>query len=152
MYGIGALVHVVNILPFSYFLFTPFAFRRYNLLGVNPIGNRRFYYKKWWVRMFFGRFQYTFYSVFIPFMIIKNYRSNDNRNDYIANFTAFYNDYEQFDEEESSHHRNGLSKYLYRKKVSDNRNIVNDSRAQIDHDLKIKAFEKYERMTQNSTS
>lgn len=145
MYGIGAVVHIINILPFAYFLFTPFAFRRYNLLGVNPIGNHRFYYRKWWARMFFGRFQYTAYGIGVPLYLLYKYLQKDITERSLTSFTAFYSDYENFDEELSSNHKLALSNYIFRKKTDENKNLIKAKRAQLDHDLKIQAFEKYER-------
>jgi hypothetical protein len=95
--------------------------------------------------MFFGRFQYTFYGITIPLYLIYKYKQSDLTERTLTSFTAFYNDYEEFDEEVSTNHKISLSNYIHRKKIDENKNMILDARAQIDHDLKISAFEKYER-------
>jgi hypothetical protein len=139
--GIGSAIYVVNVLPFAYLLYLPIASRRYNILGFYNSSNTRNYYKKWWVRMFFGRFQYTLYTVFIAWYLTN--KIMDHEKTAITEFTAFYHDFDLYDAEESAQAKRILDKYIYNKKMNETKDVVLRERAEKDRELKIQAFNKY---------
>jgi hypothetical protein len=143
MYGIGAIVHIINILPFSYFLLGPFALRRYNLLGMNPYGNRRTYYRQFWVRAFFGRFQYTLYSIFALGFIASYIKGKNVDKHLYYSFISFYHDFEEYDEEENPVAHRQLVSQLYQNKLEDSRIQILERRAKENHALKSAAFSAY---------
>lgn len=143
MLGLGVAVYVVNALPFLYVLASPIVFRRYNWLGINPYGSSRNYYKRFWFRVLFGRFQYYFYGIGGSCYVL--YKSHQNRGDKKAllDFTAFLSEIEEFPEEETSDHNLALTKYKYEKTFTENRDLVLKNRAEIHRNLKLEAFKKY---------
>ncbi len=143
MYGLGALVYVVNVLPFAYILASPIIFRRYNLLGINQYGNSRNYYKRFWFRALFGRFQYYFFGFGGVCYVLFKLANKDFDQRMLLDFTAFLSEIEKFPEEESFKHTNSLAKYQKDKRQNENKDLVLQRRAELHRDLKIEAFNKY---------
>lgn len=142
MYGIGAAVHIINILPFANFLLLPFAYKKgYRLFDFAGAG--RWVHRRWWVRMFFGRYQYTLYSVaglyFLASCVLGGRKEEFER----AQFTTFYHDFENYEEEVGKSFRIALTNYVYVKRWNEDRDLVLEGRAQINHDNKIEAFKQY---------
>jgi hypothetical protein len=139
--GVGSLIYVANVLPFAYVLWAmPFGPRRWLILGMTHSQNNKWYYKRWWARMFFGRAQYTFYTLIAAFQLGKYIRGEDAHQTY---FRAFYHDFDMFDAEESDNAKRILDKYVYTKRLNQTRDVVLQQRAEKDRELKIQAFDKY---------
>lgn len=143
MIGPGIIVKIVNILPFAYFILSPFAIRRYNMLGMFSIGNRRTQYRQLWVRLFFGRFQYTTYAMVASFIFADFTKSRPNNKKMVAEFTAFTHHYEDFDEEESQITKNALVKKIYTERLEHDKELVLEDRAKRNYQMKIEAFNQY---------
>lgn len=141
MWGPGVAVNIINILPFAFVLGAPFMYRRNNLLGINPFGNSRQYFRQWWVRVFFGKFQYIFYTSIAGYLLKDYFYLRHVRQAEIDYFTAFSDDY---DESKSHRAEAALYSYLYKNKLKKQKDALLEYRAQKDHDLKIEAFNKYE--------
>ena len=140
--GVGSLVYIANVLPFAYFFwYMPFGPRRQQILAMNYSQNTRFYYRRWWVRMFFGRAQYTFYFMYAVYLAAKYVIYTHDTNG--LHFTAFYHDLDLYDAEESDIAKRVLDKYIYVKRLNDTRDVILKERAEKDRELKIQAFDKY---------
>ncbi len=137
----GSAAYVLNVLPFAYFFFFAFVPKRYNIIGLYMPSNSRLYYKRWYVRMFMGRFQYTMY-LFLGMYYAGVHLGIDRRKG-LLDFTTFYHDFDLYDAEDSNQAKRSLDKYLYNKKLGDTRNVVLKERAEKDRDLKINAFNRY---------
>jgi hypothetical protein len=103
--------------------------------------NSRLYYKRWWVRMFMGRFQYTIY-LFLGAFYAGTYLGLNGKKAQL-DFTAFYHDLDLYDAEASPEAKRSLDRYLYNKKMNETRDVVLRERAEKERELKIKAFDKY---------
>jgi len=143
MWGLGAAVYVVNILPFAYLLASPILFRRYNFLGMNQYGSSRNYYKRFWFRALFGRFQYYFFGIGGSCYVIYKYTTSKNDKKMLLDFSAFLSEIEEFPEEESKQHQLAFTKYQHEKRLLENRDLVLQKRAEIHRNLKLEAFQKY---------
>lgn len=143
MYGLGALVYVVNLLPFAYVLASPLLFRRYNFLGINQYGSSRNYYKRFWFRALFGRFQYYFFGVGGSCYVIYRITKETDNNRLLLDFTGFLHEHEEFPEDKSEQHNHSLTRYIYNKKLTDSKDLVLQNRAEIHRNLKLEAFKKY---------
>ena len=141
IFHLGSAVYVLNVIPFAYFFWFAFGSKRHSIIGLYLPSNTRNYYKRWYVRMFFGRFQYTVYSIIAAYQIGK-YLSDDKHNSSL-DFTAFYHDLDLYDAEESDQAKRSLDRYLYKKMINNTRDIVLRERAEKDREFKIKAFDKY---------
>jgi hypothetical protein len=140
--GVGSLIYVANVLPFAYFLwYLPWGPRRGQILAMNYSQNTRFYYKRWWVRMFFGRAQYTLYTLYAMYLLATYIGRQRSTND--LDFVAFYHDLDLYDAEESDKAKRVLDSYLYKKRINETRDLVLKGRAEVDRELKIEAFDKY---------
>jgi hypothetical protein len=142
MWGPGAIVHIFNILPFASMFLLNFAHKRGNFLGINPIANTRTYYKRWWTRMFFGRWNYTFFSIVGGFTVIYQWgKFRGDREQYLA-FTADYlHTLDRFDEEENPQAHRMAVRYMYRKRLENARDIALKERARRNYEEMIAAFE-----------
>jgi hypothetical protein len=139
--ALGSVIYVANVLPFAYFFwYLPFGPRRNQILAMNFSQNTRFYYKRWWVRMFFGRAQYTFYTLIAMYLISRTYFRDNSQE---LGFVAFYHDLDLYDAEQSAAAKRCLDRYLYRKMLGETKEVVLRDRAEQDRELKIQAFDKY---------
>lgn len=143
MWGLGAAVYIVNALPFVYLLASPIIFRRYNFLGINQYGSSRNYYKRFWFRALFGRFQYYFFGISGGCYVIYKLANSTVDKKMLLDFTAFLSEVEEFPEEESKQHQIAFTKYQHEKRFTENRDLVLQRRAQIHRNLKLEAFQKY---------
>lgn len=143
MWGLGAAVYIVNALPFAFLLASPILFRRYNFLGINQYGNSRNYYKRFWFRVLFGRFQYYFVGVVGGCWLLHKISNSGTDRKLLLDFTAFLSEIEEFPEEESKQHQLSFTKYQYDKRLTENRDLVLQRRAEIHRNLKLEAFQKY---------
>ena len=144
MIGIGSLSLVANALPFIFVFTSPIIFKRYNALGINPYGNSRNYYKRFWFRFLFGRFQFIFYGVGGTYFLIHHLKSKNDEKQLLLEFTAFLDEIEAYNEEESKAHGKALRKYRYNKKMEESRDLVLDGRSELHRISKIEAFELFE--------
>lgn len=143
MWGPGALIYIINILPFANPILWNFMYRRGHLLGVDPHANTRHYYRKFWVRCFFGRFNYFFYTIVgIPY-VIWHFQSKSRAKKELYAFTSYKHDTDEYDDEEDNRAHEALIQSLYNQKYSSTRELVLKQRAQQNHDLKIQAFNTY---------
>jgi hypothetical protein len=144
MWGPGiATVAILNILPYSYFLSTFFVFKRYNLLGFMPQYNRRTYYRQWWVRAFFGRTQYTVYSLLVFYMTIAYFNNRKSSNQLYYYFTSPLEEMDQYDQDENEVALEKSIQAKYFKMFETSRLKILDHRAKVAHDLKIEAFNEF---------
>ena len=143
MLGLGALVYVVNALPFVYLMASPILFRRYNMLAINPYGSSRNYYKRFWFRALFGRFQYYFFGIGGASYVLYNITNRGLDKKMLLDFTGFLNEIEEFPEEESHDHNIACVKYNHTKRFEENKDLVLQKRAEIHRNMKLEAFEKY---------
>jgi hypothetical protein len=122
--GIGSAVWLANVLPFAYFLwYLLFGLRRNQILAMNFGGqNTRYNYKRWWIRMFFGSAQYTFYALDICYKIAK-WKAQSEDHSY-PEFTAFYHDIDLYDAEKSDKARKVFDKYLNTNRLNETRDVV----------------------------
>ncbi len=142
MWGPGAIIHIINILPFSSMFLLNFAMRRGNFLGINPMGNSRTYYKRWWTRMFFGRWNYTLFTVFGTFYLVSNYHKIRLERDQIFSFSADYlHELERYDEEEHPQAHRTLVGHMYSKRLENARDLALKERAKRNYDEMIAAFD-----------
>jgi hypothetical protein len=140
MWGPGAIIHIINILPFAGILGYTLNFKRYNWLGSNPWGNRRQYNRRWWVRAFFGRFNYTIIGGGALCYLILAYRQNTTKENLLYSFTSYLEEEHRYDEEESASAHKQLVANLYRKRFLHTKDLVLKHRAERDRELKIAAF------------
>ncbi len=143
MWGLGAAVYIVNALPFVYILASPLLFRRYNFLGINQYGSSRNYYKRFWFRVLFGRFQYYFIGITGSCYVLYKMTNTIVDKKRKLDFTAFLSEIEEFPEEESKQHQLSLTKYQHEKRFTENRDLVLQRRAEMHRNLKLEAFQKY---------
>jgi hypothetical protein len=149
MWGPGAIVHVFNILPFAGYFMWLFAFRYNNLLGTSPNAHRRNQYRQFWVRLFFGRYNYTFFSLVGFFYLIDRYRKGHYEKVQQYLFTSYLNESEEFDEEENPQAHTALVAAMYRNNYESARLSILKNRALINHDLKIQAFNEFAEIYDN---
>ena len=145
MIGIGSLVYVVNVLPFAYLILSPLIFRRYNYLGINPYSNSRNYYKRFWFRAIFGRFQIPLYILGGGFYSMFLLKSHLNDKTDLLDFTAFTVENEDFQEELSPYHAKSVAVFKYNKLMDDSKNKVLQERAELHRENKLRAFEEYQK-------
>jgi hypothetical protein len=143
MIGIGSLVYVVNILPFAYLIVSPLIFRRYNFLGMNPYGNSRNYYKRFWFRAIFGRIQIPLFVFGGFYYTIYTMRNNHENLKNELDFTSFLVEIEEFQEEESYLHAKAVARYRYKKSLEESRDLVLQNRAELHRENKLRAFNEY---------
>lgn len=143
MWGLGAAVYIVNALPFVYLLASPLLFRRYNFLGINQYGNSKNYYKRFWFRVLFGRFQYYFVGIGGSLWVLYKLRSKHTDKQMLLDFTTFLSEIEEFPEEDSVQHQLSFTKYQHEKRFAENRELVLQRRAETHRNLKLEAFQKY---------
>ena len=117
MWGPGAIVHIINILPFAGPFLWTINFKRYNWLGTNPWGNRRNYNRRFWVRIFFGRFNYHLFSLGALLYAIKLFLGNKRDKDLLYSFTSYLEEEHRFDEEEHASAHKQLVISLYKNKL-----------------------------------
>ncbi len=143
MWGPGAIVSILNILPFASFILSPFLYRRGNLLGMDPYGMTRTQTRKIWVRLFFGRFNYTVFTLFGAGYLVKSYTMHkQGQRDYFW-FTSPMYEAEEYDETETPVAHDILLRRMTYNRVHTIRELVLRERAKRNHDLKIQAFEQY---------
>lgn len=143
MWGPGLIIHVINILPFAFFIFGPFLYRRSSLLGMHPYGNRRTYYRQWWVKMFFGKSQVTVYTSACLFFFARYFVSGKQDNEQYHQFIGFTHKLGDYDEEVNVGAHKMIVKEMYVDMAHSTRDSIFAHRAQRDHDLKTIAFNKY---------
>ena len=143
MIGLGSLVYVVNVLPFAYLIVSPLVFRRYNFLGMNPHHNSRNYYKRFWFRALFGRFQIQFFGVGGSLALLYFFQQKNNENAEVLEFTSFLDEIEDFQEEASDEHAKQLAQYKYKKSMIESSDLVFQRRAELHREMKIKAFNEF---------
>jgi hypothetical protein len=143
MWGLGAAVYIVNALPFVYLLASPLLFRRYNFLGINQYGSSRNYYKRFWFRAIFGRFQYYFVGIAGSCYILQKIGNSNTDKKMLLDFSAFLSEIEEFPEEQSEQHQLSFTKYQHEKRLNENKDLVLQRRAEMHRNLKLEAFQKY---------
>lgn len=143
MWGPGAIVHIINILPFASPFIWTLSFKRYNWLGTNPWGNRRNYNRRLWVKLFFGRFNYHVFSLAGIYYLINHFTTSKKDSELLYSFTTYLEDEHRYDEEESQEAHKQLVINLYNKKLMQTKDLVLKYRADRDRLLKIAAFEEY---------
>jgi hypothetical protein len=142
MWGPGAIIHIINILPFASMFLLNFAFRRGNFLGINPMGNSRTYYKRWWTRMFFGRWNYTLFTVLGSLSLAYNYQKIKVERDQYLSFSVDYlHALERYDEEEHPQAHRTLIAHMYAKRLENARDLALKERAKRNYDEMLAAFE-----------
>jgi hypothetical protein len=141
LFALGSAAYILNVLPFAYFAFFALVPKRYSVIGLGMPSNTRDYYKRWYVKMFFGRFQYTMYLFVAAYYAGAMFGLH--RKYGIDEFTSFYHEFDLYDVEASAQKKRSIDRYLYNKKLGDSRNVVLKERAEKDRDLKIKAFDSY---------
>lgn len=142
MYGLGAIVHVFNILPISYFLVSPFAYGRGNLPGNRSPAYYRNYYRAFWTRLFFGRFSYVIYGYGGFVYMLYLYRKDTKIKKQVSEFTSFYEHLGEYDEEIHSEAKESLDRFKKIQLDRNNKYIIKREQAEKYHELKSRAFEK----------
>ena len=144
MWGPGALVHIINILPFAGpVLYTLLYQKRYNWLQHSPIGNKRNYNRRWWVRVFFGRFNYFVLIMFGSFYTLRYYQERKASEEQIRLMTAHLYEHHKYDEEETITAHRVLVYDMVKRSYSKTRDNVLKERALRNHELKTAAFKEY---------
>ena len=143
MWGPGAIVHIINILPFAGVMIWTLNNKRYNWLGTNPWGNRRNYNRRWWVKVFFGRLNYSIIGAAAFIYMMNKYFQTKNERALLYSFTSYLEDEHRFDEEEHASAHKQLVANLYRKRFLHTKDLVLKHRAERDRELKIAAFSEF---------
>jgi len=142
MWGPGAIIHVINILPFASLFLLNFSFRRGNFLGINPIGSSRTYYKRWWTRMFFGKWNYTLFTVIGTTGVVYEWaKIRTQREQYLSFSVDYLHELERYDEEEHPQAHRSLIRHMYDKRIDNARDIALKERAKRNHAEIMEAFE-----------
>jgi hypothetical protein len=144
VWGPGAIVTIINVLPFAGVFMMNLGWRRYNILGLHPHANSKTFYRRWWVRAFFGRFNYIFLPICGFLFVARSYNNQKEEKTSYAELTSeFLHEMDKFDDEENIHAHRVMAKTLYEKRYKDVKEMILQYRAKRDHDLKIEAFNQY---------
>lgn len=144
MIGIGVVSHVLNVLPFAYFIISPFAHGRGNLPGNQSGAVYKDYYRKKWQKFFFGRHLKLTVSTLVIFNLVNNYRLGQYQDlrswEFFAVFESLGGDY---DEEYSSASKQALIKFKKEQLIKRNIASLAYSKALINYNKKAEVFDEY---------
>lgn len=144
MIGIGIVSHVLNVLPFAYFLITPFANGRGGFHGNETGAVYKDYYRKYWQKLFFGRHVKITLTTLGLYHMVQSYRLgyfNDKKSwEFFAVFESLGGEY---DEEYSPSAKEALIKFKKEQLLRRNYIGLAHDKANISYKLKAEVFDEY---------
>jgi hypothetical protein len=118
--------------------------RRYNFLFLNSSApNRRNYYRQYYIRLFFGRAQYSVYFVGSLIYITSFWKKSTVNTKRYLDFVSFTHDFEEFDDEIHPAAKYSVIRHKNKKMLHDFRDRILDERAQIANQNRLEAIDKF---------
>mmetsp|Transcript_13802 Transcript_13802/g.14358 ORF Transcript_13802/g.14358 Transcript_13802/m.14358 type:complete len:152 (+) Transcript_13802:35-490(+) len=142
MIGPGIIGQILNILPVAYAFISPFSGGRGSLMNTSYHG-RRDYYRKTWMKFFFGRHTtLTVPAILIVFIQSHRYQIKQG-NLFAYRFFAPISELtsDDYDDEIESSARDALQNYQKQRALAKNTENYSKSRAEDNYRKKTESFE-----------